>query len=143
MNSHKTPSYTEERAESFQIHTAPSPARPRRRLHHGPPVGPLRPPSQPHLPNGLSGLVELLQHALHVSVDLAGAPIHGKCAPATRRGLLRPQGSTSACLGSTPSWIPSAPSACQQLKEMTRVQTRVGAQLSALSALEQQDVPLA
>lgn len=30
--------------------------------------------------NGLSGLVELLQHALYMAVDLAGAPIHGKCA---------------------------------------------------------------
>lgn len=78
---------------------------------------PLWPTSQPHLPNGLSGLVELLQHALYVSVDLAGAPIHGKCAPATRRGLLRPRGSTSAGLGSTPSWIPSAPLASQQLKK--------------------------
>lgn len=102
-----------------------------------PPPGYSR-PSQLHLPNGLSGLVELLQHTLYISVDLAGAPIHSKCAPATRRGLLRPQGFTSAGLGSTLSWIPNAPSASQQLKEVTRVQTRVGAQLSTRSALEQQ-----
>lgn len=70
--------------------------------------------AQSHLPDGLPRLVELLQDALHVFVDFAVFPVHGKSAPTARRGFL-----TSQLMGSSPRPLPGTlrvvPSTAQNL----------------------------